>query len=366
MDTPQGTTVVVHFANVEQGSVRRVLEILGLARQPDPRCRWHEPTLLTVRMGLELFSGTLEQLREVPGVKRVVQVPREGLLSTFARGASPVVVSLPNGQKIGGGGLTVIAGPCSVEGEAQVCEIAEMVRDAGADALRGGAFKPRSSPYDFGGLGVDGLVHLAAARRKTGLPVVTDVLDADDLDVVAEHADVIQIGTRSMQNFPLLFKAGKHPSRKPVLLKRGFGSTIDELLLAAEYVLLGRIVVDATEPGVILCERGIRTFEPSSRFTFDVTAIPVLKERTRLPVFADPSHPAGTRRYVPALARAATAAGADGLLMEVHSQPASSWCDPEQAMGPQAFRQLMGELRGIESLLRRRASPESAEAVRRA
>jgi 3-deoxy-7-phosphoheptulonate synthase len=229
-------------------------------------------------------------------------------------------------------------------------EIAERVKDAGAEALRGGTFKPRTTPYSFGGLEESGLRYLAEAREATGLPIVTEAMDERQLDLVAEHADVVQIGSRNMHNFPLLFKAGNHPSGKPILLKRGFGATIDEFLGAAEYVLLGRIAADADEPGLILCERGIRTFEVATRFTLDVAAIPVIKERSRLPVISDPSHAAGDRKYVNALGLASMAAGADGLLVEVHCNPDQAWCDAAQGLEFDDFRRLMEGTRGIASL----------------
>jgi 3-deoxy-7-phosphoheptulonate synthase len=239
----------------------------------------------------------------------------------------------------------VIAGPCSVESETQVAEIAAMVKEAGAIALRGGAFKPRSSPYSFGGLGERGLIYLARAREKTGLPVVTEAMDPSHLDLVAQYADMIQIGSRNMANYPLLFRAGSHPAGKPILLKRGLAATIDELILAAEYVLLGRLQAGIDEPRLLLCERGIRTFEPSLRFTLDVGAIPVLKERTRLPVVVDPSHAAGIRRYVTPLAMAGLAAGGDALLVEVHSDPDHAWSDGEQTLDGAGFRELMARVR---------------------
>ena len=252
--------------------------------------------------------------------------------------------------EVGGDELVVIAGPCSVESAAQVAEAAHDVARAGARALRGGAFKPRTSPYAFQGLGADGLPLLAEAGRAAGLPVVTEVLDVADIEAVAKHADCLQIGARNMQNTALLRALGT--AGKPVLLKRGFGCTVDELLHAAEYVLA------AGNPDVILCERGVRTFEPSTRFMLDVGAIALLKARSRLPVIADPSHPAGDASLVPALAKAAVAAGADGLLVEVHPAPAHARSDGDQALTPLDFKRLMDALdpvaRAVGRTLRRR------------
>jgi 3-deoxy-7-phosphoheptulonate synthase len=246
------------------------------------------------------------------------------------------------GRKIGGGAFAVIAGPCSVESEEQILSIARDVKAAGAAFLRGGAFKPRSSPYSFQGLGLDGLELLMAAREKTGLPIVTEIMSQDYLDIFEKEVDVIQIGARNMQNFPLLREVGK--LGKPVLLKRGLSSTIDEMLMAAEYIM--------KEGGrrVILCERGIRTFETATRNTLDLSAIPVIKKKSHLPVIVDPSHGTGYWDLVYPMALAAAAAGADGLLIEVHNQPVKALCDGQQSITPFLFSRLMnkvGKIRGI-------------------
>lgn len=238
--------------------------------------------------------------------------------------------------RIGGGPCTVIAGPCAVEDRPTLVAVARAVADAGASMLRGGAFKPRTSPYSFQGLGREGLHLLAEAREATGLPVVTEVMAPEDVGLVAEFADMLQVGSRNMQNFRLLSAVGEQPL--PVLLKRGMMATIRELLLAAEYVLA------AGNSRVVLCERGIRTFERATRNTLDVCAVPVLKEETHLPVIVDPSHAAGRRELVPALARAAVAAGADGLIVEVHPDPDNALSDGRQSLAPPAFRRLMDEL----------------------
>ena len=335
-------------ADVVQG----VLHELGFTDGFDAKCRWHDPGMLLVHGQKTPRPELIASLERRPGVRRVTFRDVGGLLVQKDRGSSCAEVRISDRAVIGGPDPVVIAGPCSVESESQLLEIAHCVREAGAHGLRGGAFKPRTSPYAFGGLSERGLQILARAREETGLPVVTEVLDPDQLDVVAEYADVFQIGSRNMHNYPLLYRVGSHPSGKPVLLKRGFGATIDEFVLAAEYVSLGRIHLGRTDPGLVLCERGIRTFETASRFTLDVAAIPILKERTRLPIVADPSHPAGQRRYVPALARAAVAAGADGLLIEVHVTPDAAWSDGQQSLEPEAFRTLMRQMNTLAELAR--------------
>ncbi len=241
--------------------------------------------------------------------------------------------------EVGGSEVVVMAGPCSVESPSQIAAVAEGVADAGARILRGGAFKPRTSPYSFQGLGEEGLYLLAAAREQTGLPVVTEVVATEDVDLVATHADMLQIGARNMQNFRLLSEAGAQP--KPVLLKRGISSSIEEVLLAAEYV------ASAGNTRVILCERGIRTFETATRNTFDVSAVPVLKRKTHLPVIVDPSHAAGDRDLVPSLAAAGIAAGADGVLVEVHNDPDSALSDGPQSLTIPGFTEMMGLLKAI-------------------
>lgn len=243
------------------------------------------------------------------------------------------------GIPIGGKEVVIMAGPCAVETQKQLTETAISVSEAGAAILRGGAFKPRTSPYSFQGLGDEGLKMLGKAKAKTGLPVVSEVMDTRQVEQVAKYADILQIGSRNMQNFPLLKEAGD--SNIPVLLKRGMMATIEEYLYAAEYVL------SRGNSEVILCERGIRTFETSSRFTLDLNSIPILKQRTHLPVIVDPSHGSGERWIVPSMAKAAIAAGADGLLIEVHYQPDEALCDGSQALYPEDFGMLMADLRKV-------------------
>lgn len=237
---------------------------------------------------------------------------------------------------IGGGSFAVIAGPCSVESLQQLLDTAFAVKEAGALVLRGGAFKPRTSPYSFQGLGEEGLKLLSLAREMTGMPVVTEVMDTADVGLVEDYADIIQIGARNVQNFSLLKKVGK--CRKPIVLKRGLMTTVDEFLLSAEYILA------AGNSQVILCERGIRTFETATRNTLDLGAVCVLKERTHLPVIVDPSHAVGIRRFVQPLSLAAMAVGADGIMVEVHCSPETALCDGEQSLRPEDFCRLMKNL----------------------
>jgi 3-deoxy-7-phosphoheptulonate synthase len=246
---------------------------------------------------------------------------------------------------IGGERLAVMAGPCSVESRDQLLEVAAKVKAAGAAVLRGGAFKPRTSPYAFQGLEEEGLKLLDEARRETGLPVVTEVMEPDKVDVVAEHADILQIGARNVQNFSLLRRVSQ--TRKPVLLKRGMSTSIQEWLLSAEYVLAGG------NPHVILCERGIRTFETATRFTLDLNAVPVVKKLSHLPVVVDPSHGTGHWEYVEAMAMAGIAAGADGLIIEVHPRPAEALSDGPQSLKPDRFARMMGKIRRVAEALDR-------------
>lgn len=259
------------------------------------------------------------------------------------------VISLPNGTKIGGLDLVLMAGPCSVENEREILDIAHRVKDVGATVLRGGAFKPRSSPYSFQGLGLQGLKFLARAREETGIAVVTEALDPDGVDLVVQYADIVQIGARNMQNYALLRRAGR--AGKPVLLKRGMSATIDELLLAAEYILA------EGNPNVILCERGIRSFDTHTRNLFDLAAIPVVKSLSHLPIIADPSHGTGIRSKVTPMGRAAVAAGADGLIVEVHHDPPSAMSDGAQSLYPDQFAKLVDEVRVIARAIGREFTP---------
>ena len=268
----------------------------------------------------------------------------------FARSRQPEgrVVSF-GGAEVGGEALCIMAGPCSVETPEQLARTARAAAEGGAHVLRGGAFKPRTSPYAFRGLGAEGLELLAQARLETGLPVVTEVMDARHLDLVCRYADALQIGSRNMQNYTLLEEAGR--TGMPVLLKRGMAATLDEFLYAAEYVLA------TGNPNVVLCERGIRTFEPAARNTLDLNAVPILKRRTHLPVVVDPSHGTGHAWMAPAMALAAVAAGADGLLVEMHAAPETALCDGEQSLSPEAFREMMRALEAVAAALGRSLAP---------
>jgi len=246
---------------------------------------------------------------------------------------------IAGGICFGGDEVVIIAGPCAVENHAQLSETAGIVKSGGASMLRGGAFKPRSSPYNFQGLGQEGVLMLKEISRVNAIPFVTEVMDTRQVEFVAQHADMLQIGSRNMQNYPLLKEAGM--SRKPILLKRGMMATIEEFLLAAEYIL------SQGNDQVILCERGIRTFEPTTRNTLDLNAVPMLKHMSHLPVIVDPSHGTGHSWMVPTMARAAVAAGADGLIMEVHYKPGEALCDGYQSLDPDDFRQLMTSLRKV-------------------
>jgi 3-deoxy-7-phosphoheptulonate synthase len=288
-------------------------------------------------IGDERGKARLQALESMPGVEAAVPILKPFKLASREIHPLGSVIDVGGGVKIGGPGLAVMAGPCSVESERQILESAHAVKDAGAHILRGGAYKPRTSPYSFQGMEEDGLKLLARAREETGLPVVTEVVDPHDVEVVAEHADILQVGARNVQNFALLKRLGK--VQKPVLLKRGMMTTLQEFLMAAEYIL------SEGNPNVILCERGIRTFETATRNTLDLNAIPVLKEWTHLPVIVDPSHGTGHWQYVTPMAFAGVAAGADGLMIEVHPDPAHALSDGGQSLKPKKFRALMEALR---------------------
>jgi 3-deoxy-7-phosphoheptulonate synthase len=282
------------------------------------------------------------ELQGSPGVDRVVPILKPYKLASTQWGHGERSVLEIGGRKIGGSHFAMIAGPCTVESREQTLETARIVRDAGAAMFRGGAYKPRTSPYAFQGLGQEGLRLLAEAKEETGLPIVTEVMDARDLDQVLEVADVIQIGARNMQNYPLLAEIGRCGC--PALLKRGLSSTLEELLMAAEYIL------KEGNPAVILCERGIRTFETAYRFTLDLTAIPVLKELSHLPVIVDPSHAAGRRDLVVPLSLAAAAVGADGIIVEVHPRPDEAICDAAQQLPADDFADYMERVQAAAAL----------------
>jgi 3-deoxy-7-phosphoheptulonate synthase len=286
------------------------------------------------------------RLAALPGVQEIIHVTKPYKQVSREWKSESTVVRLPGGLTVGGDDVVVMAGPCSVESERQILTAARQVREAGATVLRAGAFKPRSSPYSFQGLGPIGLKLLARAREETGLLIVTEAMDAEGLDLVLEVADVVQIGARNMQNYSLLKYAGR--CGKPILLKRGLSATIQELLLSAEYILA------EGNPDVILCERGIRSFDQATRNLFDVSAIPVVHATSHLPIVADPSHGTGHRDMVIPMARAAVAAGADGLLVEVHPNPDRALSDGAQSLYPEQFERLMKETRLIADAIGRR------------
>ncbi len=286
-------------------------------------------------VGDERGKARLQSLESLPGVENVVPILQPFKLASREFKPTRTVVKVRD-VEIGGDRAVVMAGPCSVESEDQILETAKAVKEAGATILRGGAFKPRTSPYAFQGLGEEGLRLLAAAREETGLAIVTEVLKPEDVDLVAETADLIQIGARNVQNFALLKRVGE--VGKPVLLKRGMATTIQEFLMAAEYVL------SEGDYDVVLCERGIRTFETATRYTLDLNAVPVLKKLSHLPVIVDPSHGTGHWEYVTPMAKAAIACGADGLMIEVHMRPEVAMSDGIQSLKPASFRRLMQEI----------------------
>jgi 3-deoxy-7-phosphoheptulonate synthase len=328
--------------NATEKQVEQVIawiESVGYAAHPS---RGVERTIIGA-VGDSRDKAQLKSIEHLPGVEKVVPILKPYKLASREAREGNTVVRVGDAE-IGGSEFVVIAGPCSIESEEQLMESAYVVKKGGAQVLRGGAYKPRTSPYSFQGMEEEGLKLLKSVRERTGLPVVTEVMNTTDVDLVEAHADVLQVGARNVQNFALLKKVGQ--ARKPVLLKRGMMTTIEELLMSAEYIL------SAGNPQVILCERGIRTFETATRNTLDLSAVPVLKEATHLPVIVDPSHAAGHWRLVTPLARAAVAAGADGLLVEVHPEPEKAFSDGLQSLKPEKFYQLMDEVRALERVMK--------------
>ena len=295
-------------------------------------------------VGDDRGKDRLKSLESLECVETVQPILQPFKLASREVRAEPTVVSV-NGERIGGKAIVVMAGPCSVESREQVLDVAHKVKAAGARILRGGAFKPRTSPYAFQGLEEEGLKYLAEAKRETGLPVVTEVMEPEKVDLVARYSDILQIGARNVQNFSLLRRVAE--TKKPVLLKRGMATSIQEWLLSAEYVLSGG------NPHVILCERGIRTFETSTRYTLDLNAVPVVKKLSHLPVVVDPSHGTGHWEYVEAMAMAGVAAGADGLIIEVHPKPEEALSDGPQSLKPDRFAAMMQRVRRVAQALDR-------------
>lgn len=281
------------------------------------------------------------QIQANRNVERLISVQEPYKLVNRAFNPEDTIIDV-NGSKIGGKNIAIMAGPCSVESEEQIVSIAKDIKKSGATFLRGGAFKPRTSPYSFQGMREEGLELLKKAREATGLPIVTEIMSADYVELFDRDVDVIQVGARNMQNFELLKELGK--SKRPILLKRGMSATIEELLMSAEYIMAGG------NENVILCERGIRTFETYTRNTLDLSAIPVLKKLSHLPVIVDPSHAAGLWWLVEPLAKAALAVGADGLMIEVHNDPANAKCDGQQSIVPERFTEIVDKLRRVAEL----------------
>ena len=336
--------LVVMNHTASDADVRRVvdtIEEMGYDARPIPGRQ-------RTAIGLIGNDGKVDggRLESLPGVLQVFHITQPYKQVSREWREESTVVELENGTRIGAEDVVVMAGPCSVESEEQIVSVAHRLRADGVRVLRGGAFKPRTSPYSFQGLGVEGLKHLARARDETGMAVVTEALEPDMVDVVAEHADIIQIGARNMQNYPLLRRAGR--SGKPILLKRGPAATIKELLLSAEYLLA------EGNDDVMLCERGVRGFDSHTRNLLDLTAIPVVKALSHLPILADPSHGTGLRAKVTPMARAAVAAGADGLMVEVHPDPDRALSDGAQSLHPHQFEELMGQIDHIARAIGRR------------
>ena len=287
--------------------------------------------------------SSMSRLEALPGVESVTPISRPFKLTSREFHPEDTVIRVLDAT-IGDGSLTIMAGPCSIESRDQLMETADGVAASGATVIRGGAFKPRTSPYSFQGLGVEGLRYLAEARERTGLPVITEVMEPNQVDIVAEYADILQVGTRNMQNYSLLTAVGR--IARPVMLKRGYGATIEEWLMSAEYI------VSSGNPNVILCERGIRTFETYTRNTLDLAAIPLLHHLTHLPVIVDPSHATGKRWLIKPMALAGVAAGADGVMVEVHPRPDEALSDGEQSITLDQFAALMAALRPIHEQVR--------------
>ena len=325
--TPEQLEAAVH--TMEEGGVKVMVS------------KGAETTILGAEGNAEHIDQ--EKLSLLPGVERVMRVTEPYKKANRKYHPEDTVIELSNGRSVGGNRLAVIAGPCSVESEAQICAVAEDVKASGAALLRGGAFKPRTSPYSFQGMGTAGLELLMEARKQTGLPIVTEIMDPRMAELFEREVDVVQVGARNMQNFELLKEVGK--MSKPILLKRGLSNTYEEWIMSAEYIMA------AGNENVILCERGVRTFETYTRNTLDVSAIPAVKQMSHLPVIVDPSHAAGMYWMVEPLALAAVAAGADGLIIEVHNDPAHAKCDGQQSLTPQNFDAIMHKVSAMVDLM---------------
>ena len=338
-----------HATREQVERVVAVIEEMGYQARPMPGAQ-------RTAVGLVGNDGRVDssRIKGLAGVAEVIHVTKPYKQVSREWKSENTIVTIAPGVSFGGNEIQIIAGPCSVESEQQIVASALAVRAGGATALRGGAFKPRSSPYSFQGLGKEGLRMLALARRETGLPIVTEAMDPEGALLVAEYADCIQIGARNMQNYSLLKAVGRLD--KPVLLKRGLAATITDLLLSAEYILA------EGNSKVILCERGVRSFDPATRNMFDLTAIPLVHKLSHLPIVADPSHGTGRRDMVPPMARAAVAAGADGILVEVHPTPERALSDAQQTISIDAFARLVTEMRTIARAIGRSVAPSPGTA----
>jgi 3-deoxy-7-phosphoheptulonate synthase len=335
--------IIVMKSKADPQELDNVIKWMGSAGYKAHVSKGIERTIIGA-IGDERGKVVLKALETMPGVEKVMPILAPYKLASRETKEGDTVITVGD-VEIGGPKFVVIAGPCAVESEEQLMESASVVKKGGASMLRGGAFKPRTSPYSFQGLGEEGLKILARAREKTGLPVVTEVMSASDVELVESYADVLQVGARNTQNFALLKAIGQ--AKKPVLLKRGMMTTLEELLMSAEYILA------SGNDHVILCERGIRTFETSMRNTLDISAVPVLKDKTHLPVIVDPSHAIGQWKFVLPLAKAAVAVGADGLMIEVHPDPMRAMSDGPQSLKPEKFYKLMDELASIAKIVRK-------------
>ncbi len=344
--------VMRHGATADE--VDRVVEVIGeLGYEARPM-----PGAQRTAIGVVGNDGRVDssRLAALPGVVQIIHVTQPYKQVSREWRPESTIVTIAPGVSFGGNEVPIIAGPCSVESEEQIVEAAHAARDAGASALRGGAFKPRSSPYAFQGLGKKGLELLDIARRETGLPIVTEAMDDEGAYLVADYADCIQIGARNMQNYSLLKTVGR--IGKPVLLKRGMAATITDLLLSAEYIL------SEGNEQVILCERGVRTFDPATRNMFDLTAIPTVHRMSHLPIIADPSHGTGIRDSVTPMARAALAAGADGIIVEMHPHPDNALSDGAQSLYPNELTSLLKELRAVARAIGRSVTPAGTTEAR--
>ena len=334
--------IIIMKKNATDAQVDRIVEWIESVGYSAHLSRGVERTIVGA-VGDDRGKAQLKSAEFLPGVDKVMPILKPYKLASREVREGDTVIRVGD-LAIGGPDFIVMAGPCSVESEEQLMASAYVAKKAGAHILRGGAFKPRTSPYSFQGMAEEGLKLLKKVRERTGLPVVTEVMSTADVDLVESYADILQIGARNVQNFALLKEVGR--AKKPVLLKRGLMTTIEELLMSAEYIL------SAGNEQVILCERGIRTFETATRNTLDISAVPVLKELTHLPVIIDPSHAAGYSRYVIPLTRAAVAVGADGLIVEVHPEPEKAFSDGAQSLRPEQFYQMMEEVRVMEKIMR--------------